>query len=177
MSEEVEPTIERVERLYRTVTGKPVPPGESVYAPIPPEKDPQKYVEQQLEKLLAALETRGGAMAVPPARWVPAVSVFERADHVLVCVDLPGVKREQVQVELLPGMIAVSGQRSPPADEDGRGPGPSRMETPVGRFARFIPFASAPGAQVVAQLQNGVLEVRVPRARSAAETRRIVTVQ
>lgn len=177
MFEEVEPTIERVERLYRTVTGKPVPPGESVYAPIPPEKDPQKYVEQQLEKLLAALETRGGAAAMPQARWAPPVAIFERADHVLVCVDLPGVKRDHVQVELLPGMIAISGQRSAPTDEDGRSTEPLRMETPVGRFARFIPFTSAAGAQVVAQLQNGVLEVRVPRARTAAETRRIVTVQ
>jgi HSP20 family protein len=174
MFEEVEPTIERVEALYRTVTGKPAPAEDGVYAPIPPEKDPQKYVEAQLEKLLSALEQRGGATVPQQARWTPAVAIFDRADHVLVCVDLPGVKRDHIQVELLPGMIAISGQREAHRGDEGQ---PVRLETPVGRFARFIPFTSAASGQVVAQLSNGVLEVRVPRARTSAETRRIVTVQ
>ena len=169
MFEEVEPTIERVEQLYRTVTGNPVPSDEGVYAPIPPEKDPQKYVEQQLEKMLAALEQRSaGAMAAPAQpRWTPAMSVYERADRILICVDLPGVTRDHVQVELLPGTIAISGQRALPHEGEGQ----------AIRFARLIPFASTAGVQVAAQLSNGVLEVKVPRSRTAAETRRIVTVQ
>jgi HSP20 family protein len=177
MFEEVEPTIERVERLYRTVTGKPAPMDDGVYAPIPPEKDPQKYVEQQLEKLLSTLEAQSGPAVQSLPRWTPAVAIFERADHLLVQIDLPGVKRDHVQVELLPGMIAISGQRRPPTDEEGRPLEAARVETPSGRFARFIPFTAAAGAQVVAQLANGVLEVKVPRTRTAAETRRIVTVQ
>jgi HSP20 family molecular chaperone IbpA len=175
MFEEVEPTIERVEKLYRTVTGQPAPAEDGVYAPIPPEKDPQKYVEQQLERLLAALEARG-ASALPQTRWTPSLSIFDRPDHVLICLDLPGVKKEQVQVELLPGMIAVSGHRTPRVDEAGGAIEPVRRETPVGQFSRFIPFAAAPGAQVAAQLNDGVLEIRVPRARTHSDARRVVAV-
>jgi HSP20 family molecular chaperone IbpA len=177
MFEEVEPTIARVEQLYQTVTGKPVPADDGVYAPIPPEKDPQKYIEQQLEKLMGALDQQRAQLSGLEPRWVPAVAIFERADHMLICVDLPGVKREQVQVELMAGMLAITGQRSAMEDEEGRTLEPARHERPTGPFQRLIPCPAAPGAQVSAQLSNGVLEIRVARQRTPAETRRLVTVQ
>jgi HSP20 family molecular chaperone IbpA len=174
MFEEVEPTIARVEQLYQSVTGKPVPADDGVFAPIPPEKDPQKYVEQQLEKLLGALEQQQTGLA---PRWTPPVAIFDRGDHLIICVDLPGVKREQVQVELVQGMLAITGQRTPMHDDDGRTLEPMRSERPTGPFQRLIPCPASAGAQIAAQLSNGVLEIRVPRQRTAAETRRLVTVQ
>src|SRR5512142_2958619 len=50
-------TIGRVEHLYRAVTGRDAPPSESVYSPIPVERDPAEYVEEQMTRLLDLLGT------------------------------------------------------------------------------------------------------------------------
>ena len=50
---EIEEAIGQVENLYRTVTGRELPQQDTV--PIPPERDPADYVNEQVERLLCAL--------------------------------------------------------------------------------------------------------------------------
>lgn len=180
MFEEVDTTIERVERLYRAVTGNQTPAEEPVYAPIPPERDPRAYVEEQVEKLLSRL---GGLPQQPaPERqpaWVPAVSVWEAAEGVVICADLPGVTHDQISVEAVAGAIVISGHRQGAApSSNGNGVRPVRVEAAAGAFRRVVPVPAGLGtSQVTARLKDGVIEIRVPRLGGSSEPRRSIAVQ
>lgn len=170
MFEEIDTTIRSVERLYRVVSGREANGVDS--APIPPERDAAKHVDEQLDKLLATLSRVPQAVAPIAARpampaWAPPVSIFARKNELVVCVDLPGVSRDQLTVTATPGAIAVSGRRpSPFSDEQTR---LQRGEAPLGAFRREIalpPDAALEGLS--ASLKDGVLEIRVPRAEKQA---------
>ena len=86
---EIDDAIRQVETLYRTVTGREVPQSETAYAPIPPENDPQRHVETQIERLLAAM----GRPALPERGWTPPIEVWESGTEIVVWIELAGVPR------------------------------------------------------------------------------------
>lgn len=157
---EIDEAIDRMEKLYRAMTGEEVPPaGESAYAPIPAEKDPTRHVEEQVDRLLAMLRIAPArALAAP---WVPPMSVWESDDAILVLVDLPGVTRDRVEVSVQGSVLTVSGERPSPVAGELR----LRInERPLAAFRRtlWIPVAARSGEAAVS-LRDGVLEIRIPR--------------
>lgn len=174
MFEEIDNTIQSVERLYRTVAGHDVQNHESPYAPIPPEKDAAKHVEDQLDKLLSSLVRMPvAATAGATPAWAPPVSVWERADEVIVCVDLPGVPRDAVAVSATANMLVVSGRRPIPMNSGGEVRLAS-AEAPFGGFRRYVALpAGAQADRLTAQMKEGVLELHVPRAATAVAPRTI----
>ena len=164
MTEEIDTTIASVEKLYQAVSGRAANGVEG--APIPPERDAGKHVDEQLDKLLAALAKvpqRPVTVLPRPPSWAPPVSVFARQGEVIITVDLPGVSRENVTVAATPLAIAVTGRRPVPYNEPGTRV--ASAESPVGTFRREI---ALPGdvdvTQLTATLKEGVLELRAPRA-------------
>lgn len=95
------------------------------------------------------------------ARWFPEIDVLERDQHLIARVDLPGVKKEDIHVEVTEGHLMISGQRESEYEE--KKDDFYRCEREYGRFTRTIPVPAgvAPDA-VKASFTNGVLEVRVP---------------
>jgi HSP20 family protein len=161
----IETTIAQVEKLYSTLTGGPAPSSETPYAPIPAEKDPMQHVEEQMSRLLEALGTARPERAAAPA-WMPPLAVWESDSEIVVCLDLPGLKREQVEVVVQGDMLTVSGVRQVREGHRLR-----TSECPLGAFRRALIIPAAlRGAEPVAQMKEGVLEIRV--ARPAAEAAR-----
>ena len=170
MFEEIDTTIASVERLYRAVSGRTANGVET--APIPPEKDVAKHVDEQVDKLLGAL-TKVPARAAPVAprpvvpAWAPPVSIFSRKDEVIITVDLPGVSRDDVTVTATPLAVAVSGRRPIPFNEAETRV--NRAESPLGAFRREIPLPpDVSVTELTASLKDGVLELRAPRAAKPA---------
>jgi len=162
----IDETIAQVEKLYQTVTGKAPPPSDTPYAPIPAEKDPIKQVEAEIERLLLLLSPQSAEQVAPP--WMPALQVLESPTEVVFCVDLPGVKRDQVEVQLQNNVLIVRGSRSlPAAPNQTQQEGALQLrlsEQPLGRFQRVLPLPQ--GGRPTgysAQMRDGVLEIRVPR--------------
>src|SRR5215475_162552 len=108
---EIDQTIVRIEQLYRTMTGRDIPAGNTAFVPIPAEKDPGEHVERQLNRLLKALEEIELAARAAPAAWIPPMCVWENATEILVCMDLPGVRRDAVEVLSQGQVLTVSGVR------------------------------------------------------------------
>lgn len=120
---------------------------------------------RNLERLLAqepALRDLMAPTSIPsskPSRFVPPADVIQGATSYTVLVDLPGVPREQVDVTLEGSRLIVRGVRgsSHPAGRC------RSAERGAGRFERvFLLPSTAIGESVTADLEQGVLSVRVP---------------
>jgi HSP20 family protein len=102
--------------------------------------------------------------------WVPAVDLVEWDDRYVLSVELPGMSREDVQLDYRESTLTVRGQRP------GLGCCPERyqqLERGQGQFSRSFRFAQAVrGDAIEADLVDGVLRIVVPKS-DAAGTRRV----
>jgi HSP20 family protein len=99
--------------------------------------------------------TRGG--------WVPPVDIYETSDRdVVVKIELPEMKREDIKVTFENDVLAIEGQRHF-ADEVRR-EHYHRVERGYGQFRRsFTLPATVDGTRIKAAYQDGVLTVTLPR--------------
>lgn len=93
---------------------------------------------------------------------VPAMDAWEAEDGTVLQLELPGLAPEQVDIEVVKGVLTISGER--PKQEVGEGRWLCR-ERSTGSFSRTValPEGAKPDA-VSASFDHGVLEVRVPHA-------------
>jgi HSP20 family protein len=158
----IDETIAQVEQLYVEITGTRPPAINGNSAPIPPESDPVRHVEDQLRRLMEAVQ-RATPVTQGPT-WMPQVTAWREADALEIALDVAGVTREQLEVRLDDRTLIVQGHRSPPW----RTAEPSQVEaceTPVGTFTRAFPIgASVQPEHISARLDAGVLRIRVTRA-------------
>jgi HSP20 family protein len=109
------------------------------------------------------------------ALWSPAADVYETSDEVILSVELPGVRLEDVHLEALDGKLRVSGVRR--ADEGVEPRQFVRMERIYGNFSRdFAVPASIDSSRIKATLKSGILRVVAPKTERsqpiAVETRK-----
>jgi HSP20 family protein len=104
--------------------------------------------------------------------WIPPVEVREEGKDLIVQVELPGLDDEDVKIELRNDALVIQGEREREAkDEQG---GIRRSERFYGSFYRVIPLPEGVNAeQAQAQLNNGVLQIRIPMTEAAQRTRQI----
>jgi len=93
--------------------------------------------------------------------WFPAVDVTETGQEYVFDVDLPGLKPEEIQLRVRSDGLYISGQRVPRH----RGGEPVRVERPAGAFVRQLPLPPDACGEIRATFGEGILELRVPRAR------------
>jgi HSP20 family protein len=164
--------IAQMEKLYRAVTGREAPPLETGHAPIPAEKDPVRHVEEQMDRLLGMMGRSGLGSAT--VAWTPPLSVWEVDNEVVICLDVPGVSRENLRLQLEGNLLTVAGERPVPSYEGGR---LQWSERPVGTFRRTVPLPPiARNREPTAQIRDGVLEVHVPRDSSSAGPPRTISI-
>ena len=103
--------------------------------------------------------------------WAPQIETFRRADRLIIRADLPGLKREDVKVEVDGDLLAISGERRSER-EDSRDDY-YRSERNYGRFYRAIPLPEGANADDInATFRDGVLEVSLAAPRNTAAARR-----
>ncbi len=104
--------------------------------------------------------------------WSPPIEVSEQDGHLSVCAELPGLKKEDVKVEVTPEGITISGQRK--REEEERQGHIYRSERYYGAFRRTIPLPDdAQVDQAKATFENGLLTVTIPVPASAQRRREI----
>jgi HSP20 family protein len=98
--------------------------------------------------------------------WNPAVDLYEDKDNVIVKAELPGMKKEDIEVSLHDGALSISGERK--TEEKFEDKETFRSERFVGRFHRILTLPSAVnGAKVTAQYKDGILTVTLPKTEEA----------
>ncbi len=173
----VDDAIGRMERLYQAMTGREAPPADTIYAPIPVERNPGEYVDEQMSRLLERLGPASGFPATTAGTpvWAPSLSICESAAEIVVRADLPGVARELLRVTMNGNVLTLSGSRAatPAGGETIR-----LSEAPAGAFRRVLVLAGADrDAEPVARMRDGVLEVRVAREAPRSPSERAIPIQ
>lgn len=116
-----------------------------------------------------------GRFALPEAAaWAPEIDVFERDNRLITKVDLPGLKKEDVKVEVTDGYLSISGERKSESEE--KKDNVYRRERSYGSFCRAVPLPEGAKVEdVKATFGDGVLEVSVPLAavKEAAKPRSV----
>ena len=92
------------------------------------------------------------------ADWIPAADIYETNHEYQIAIDLPGVNRDAVEIDLDENRLVVKGTR---AVEDST---KHRSERPFGKFLRaFTVPGSVDQTQIGADYKDGVLQLRLPK--------------
>jgi HSP20 family protein len=94
--------------------------------------------------------------------WHPAVDVYETDDAYVVSAELPGMKKEDIDIDVKDRILTVKGRRS--SDAEVRNERYYRKERVFGSFQRAfsLPEKVDP-AQITAEFKSGVLKISIPR--------------
>jgi len=98
--------------------------------------------------------------------WSPVLDVYQDKDHVYVKAELPGMKKEEIDISLQDGVLVISGERK---HEEEKTEGETfRSERYFGRFHRSVTLPTTVNAgKVKATYKDGILTVTLPKAEEA----------
>ena len=92
------------------------------------------------------------------ADWTPASDIYETETGYLIAIDLPGINREALEIDIDDNRLVVKGVRAVAESRQ------HRSERPRGKFLRTY---SVPGsvdqAKIAAEYKDGVLQIRLPK--------------
>uniref|UniRef100_A0A0G4FBB6 SHSP domain-containing protein n=1 Tax=Chromera velia CCMP2878 TaxID=1169474 RepID=A0A0G4FBB6_9ALVE len=113
----------------------------------------------------AGRENRLGVRrASPMFGFAPRWDVRDYEDRLTVHADLPGVKKEDVKIEVRDGMLRLSGQREEASEEKGENEQWFVRERTSGKFTRALRLPETANQEdIKAKFTDGVLEVTVPK--------------
>jgi HSP20 family protein len=141
--------------------------------------DPFGFMRRVTEELDRAFGPRGetfGLGEVSPRMWSPAIEVFERDNKFIVRADLPGLKREDVKIEVTHDELTIEGERK--FEKEEKKEGFYRTERSYGTFFRRIVVPEHVKAEeAVANFKNGVLEIEMPAIPLPESTKRTVEIK
>ena len=98
--------------------------------------------------------------------WIPAIDLYEDKDSVFVRAEVPGMKKDEIDISLHEGVLTLSGERKLEKEyEKAEG---HRVERFVGRFQRSVTLPSpVDAAKVRATYKDGILAITLPKAEEA----------
>jgi HSP20 family protein len=93
--------------------------------------------------------------------WTPDIDVFQKNNELTIRADVPGLKREDVTVDITDNEVCIQGERKRESEEEREGY--YRTERSYGSFYRVIPLPEgAMTDQAKANFKDGVLEITMP---------------
>lgn len=98
--------------------------------------------------------------------WTPAFDVYEEKDKYIVKAELPGMKKEDINVSLHDGNLIISGERK--SETKSEGTEVYRAERYFGKFQRSVSLPpTVATTKVAAEYKDGVLTVTLPKSEEA----------
>jgi HSP20 family protein len=120
-------------------------------------------MDEEFEELMERLFHSEEGMTPVKGWFTPRIDFTESDTQYEVKVDLPGLKPEEVKVELRGGDLWISGERKEEKEEEGKTF--HRIERRHGEFRRVLPLpVEVAEEKIEARVENGVLTVIVPKS-------------
>ena len=109
------------------------------------------------------------AQEAPSVDFVPAVNTRETDDAYYIEVDLPGVKKEDINIDVKDNVLTISGERK--IEEERKEDDFYRVESVYGTFERSFTLPEDVDVdKIEAEAKDGVLTVKIPKAQSVEKT-------
>ena len=110
--------------------------------------------------------------------WAPKADISEAENAWTVHADLPGVKKEDIKLEVHKGVLEISGVRSSEVKEGDEKSKAYRVERSFGSFKRFWTLPENANEDAIdARLENGVLDVTIPKKSPQAPIKKSIAIQ
>jgi HSP20 family protein len=108
----------------------------------------------------------------PMATWVPRIEMVEKDGKLRISADLPGVKKEDLNVSIADDAVTVEGERRQERTIDERGY--YQSERSYGSFYRSIPLPEGTDTDgATAEFKDGVLQIEIPAPQLTSHGRRL----
>jgi HSP20 family protein len=138
----------------------------------------------EMERMMADFMRRPFSMF--PPMWprmefiedemIPAVDIYEEDDSIVAKVELPGMKKEDISVELNNGILKISGEKK--REEKVEKKNYHRIERSSGSFERRISLPVETQAdKAKASFKDGVLQIKIPKSDEAKKKERIIIIE
>lgn len=103
--------------------------------------------------------------------------IRDEGDRFVLEAELPGFRKEDIQLHLKDGILTVSAQRTAGSEEKDQRGNYIRRERRFGSFARSFDVAGIDEESISAAYQDGILELTLPKAKPAAPAVRQIQIQ
>ena len=128
-----------------------------------------EQVREQLRRLLMHLEELP-TVGLAPGAWMPPVDLCEMSDAIVIRIELPGVRQEDLRVSILDNALKIEGRKQRVTPSGAEAEKPLRfvcLERSYGNFARTIALKwPVEVEKISADLADGVLQIRLPKTKS-----------
>ena len=163
-------------RLYEQTTGVPYSRENLRGRPmvLPKEVDAEGYLYQQMAHLRNLLAARTSPFWSSTPMWMPVLDAYEAEDTLVLRIELPGLKSDEVSLSVGDTLVVVKGERGFRAEDSNVTV--LAKERFYGPFERWIPLPSRVKPEVKAQFVDGVLEIRLQKAVATSEGTRKVEI-
>src|SRR5882672_6487393 len=123
-------------------------------------------LRDEIDRLFEAPWNALGQTSQLLSGWTPAFDIFEDKDNLVVKAELPGMKKDDIQISLHDGSLSISGERkSESKNEDAE---VYRSERFFGRFRRTVGLPTPVNPDTVKALyKDGILTVTLPKTEEA----------
>lgn len=137
---------------------KIIPYRQSLWDPFTPLEDIQREMNNMFDRSLSRLPKE--------ETWAPAVDIVDDKDMIRVKAELPGVPKDQVDVNIQDGILSIKGEKK--QEKEVKDKDCIRTERFFGSFRRSFSLPSGVDAQgIKANYKDGVLEVILPKKEDA----------
>jgi len=120
--------------------------------------EPARWFDDFFNREMAGMREQARSLA-------PAIDIDETADEYLITADLPGIKKEDINIECIGNQLTISAERKYESTE---GRKQERSERFYGTFQRSFTLPSGVDAEnIQASYEGGVLTVHVPKVEQA----------
>ncbi len=121
---------------------------------------------QEMNGLMDWAFGRGWANGLVESSWVPPVDVAQEEDRFRIHIDLPGVKREEIEITVDGDTLTVKGEKK--RESESKQDDTYRSERYYGSFSRSLTLPAAVDAnKIEARYKDGVLEIVIPKSEEA----------
>jgi HSP20 family protein len=120
----------------------------------------------EMNRLAREMDSLFGGMSSSNDLWSPPVDVEENGEELVLTAELPGMKHENIDIELEDGVLTIQGEKK--EEQKDEGTQGLLYERRWGSFTRKFTLPRAVDAnKITANYENGILTIRIPKAEEA----------
>lgn len=122
--------------------------------------------EDRMERMFSEFFRKNWPSDLPSTTWAPAVDVVDSDEGIMVKAELPGIKKEDIQLEIMDNTLHLKGERKQEKEEKGNNYYINEIN--CGSFHRAFTLPAAVDMEKVkAEYKDGVLEIVLPKKEEA----------